>query len=288
MNELPPVVQARATPKPGKFLRYGAIFSLLAPFVVTLVYIILFAFMESHGHTRMWVLAVLGMLPLLLILAGFAIGIMAVVQIKRRESKTLFGVALAGLCLNSLFLVLLVVSPFLLRLAQSDKNYPTTPQGRLDRALKKLNASGAGIDRFYALDDAAKESFVVGNVEDARKYAAELLSLAPTYPNDWNYGNAIQDGNLVLGRIAVREGKLEQAKEYLLAAGRSKGSPQMDSFGPNMSLAKDLLEKGEKDVVLQYFELCRKFWEDDYGKLDDWSKEVKAGNLPDFGANLVY
>jgi hypothetical protein len=62
----------------------------------------------------------------------------------------------------------------------------------------------------------------------------------------------------------------------------------MDTFGPNMSLAKDILEKGETDVVLQYFELCRKFWEMEGGKLDQWSREVKAGSVPDFGANLVY
>jgi tetratricopeptide (TPR) repeat protein len=168
------------------------------------------------------------------------------------------------------------------------KNHPTTPEGRLDNANQKLSVAVTGKDRFYALDDAAKENFAVGKIEDARKYATELLTLAPNYESNWNYGNAIQDGNLVLGRIAVREGRIEEAKQYLLAAGKSKGSPQMDSFGPNMSLAKDLLEKGERDTVLQYFELCRKFWTMDYGKLDDWSQEVKAGKVPNFGANLVY
>ncbi len=49
-------------------------------------------------------------------------------------------------------------------------------------------------------------------------------------------------------------------KKYLIAAGKSPGSPQMDSFGPNMTLAKDLLEKGERDAVLEYFMRCRKFW----------------------------
>ena len=66
------------------------------------------------------------------------------------------------------------------------------------------------------------------------------------------------------------------------------GSPQMNSFGPNMSLAKDLLEKGERQAVLDYFELCRKFWKMDNGRLNDWSQEVKAGKIPDFGANMVY
>ncbi len=137
-------------------------------------------------------------------------------------------------------------------------------------------------------DDAAKESFEVGKIEDARKYATNLLTLAPKYRGDWNYGNAIQDGNLVLGRIALKEGRTEEAKQYLIEAGKSPGSPQMNSFGPNMSLAKDLLEKGEQDVVLQYFDLCRKFWEMGHDDLDQWSKDVKAGKVPDFGANLVY
>ena len=47
-----------------------------------------------------------------------------------------------------------------------------------------------------------------------------------------------------------------------MAAGATPGSPQLDSFGPNMTLAKELLEKGQPDVVLHYFALCKNFWED--------------------------
>lgn len=164
----------------------------------------------------------------------------------------------------------------------------TTPQGRLDEANKKLAAASSEAERFYALDDAAKESFELGKIEDARKYAKELLTLAQKFQGDWNYGNAIQDGNLVLGRIALKEGRTEEAKQDLLAAGKSPGSPQMNSFGPNMSLAKDLLEKGERETVLQYFELCRKFWSMGQDHLDQWTRDVKAGQSPDFGANLIY
>jgi hypothetical protein len=63
----------------------------------------------------------------------------------------------------------------------------------------------------------------------------------------------------------------------------------MDSFGPNMSLARDLLKKGERETALQYFELCRKFWDPRVNqKLDEWTKDVKDGRIPDFGANLIY
>jgi hypothetical protein len=173
-------------------------------------------------------------------------------------------------------------------LAGCGADYPVTPEGRLKRATDDLAAARTELGRFYALNDAAKESFVLGKVEDARRHASDLLALAPRFPNDWNYGNAVHDGNLVMGRIAVSEGRLEDARRHLLEAGKSPGSPQMNSFGPNMSLAKDLLEKGETEIVLEYFDLCRRFWRIGTERLDQWSRDVKAGNMPDFGPNLVY
>ncbi len=62
----------------------------------------------------------------------------------------------------------------------------------------------------------------------------------------------------------------------------------MNSFGPNVSLANDLLEKGERDTVVEYFEACKKFWKMDRGRLDDWIALVKDGETPYFGGNLRY
>ncbi len=186
-------------------------------------------------------------------------------------------------------LVAYVVAGFILTfVSEVVSGFSFTHQQRLDGATKKLDQTATETERFYALNDAAKESFVAGKTEDARKYANELLSLIPKFKGDWNYGNAVQDANLVLSRIAVQEGHVPEAKQFLLEAGKSPGSPQMNSFGPNMSLANDLLGKGEKDVVVEYFELCRKFWRMDNGQLNQWHQEVKSGKIPDFGANLVY
>ncbi len=278
----PPPPVLGESPTTNRFGGLAATFSVLAPLAALFVVILC-----VYGGIRLRTIAVVGLLPMLLIFSGLVLGVVALAMTKQHERKGVFGKALVGIILNGLLLVSLVVLPLLLPLALGHK-YPTTPQGRLDRATNKLAAASTEQDRFYALDDAAKESFEVGKIGDAKNYATELLTLAPKFRGNWNYGNAIQDGNLVLGRIAVRDGKIEEAKNYLLEAGRSPGSPQMDSFGPNMSLAKDLLEKGERDTVLQYFELCRKFWAMDYGKLDKWSLEVKAGKMPYFGANLVY
>ncbi len=92
--------------------------------------------------------------------------------------------------------------------------------------------------------------------------------------------------DLQISFIALQEGRLDDAKRRLLAAGQSSGSPVLSSFGPNMGLAKDLLEKGEQEAVLRYLEMCRTFWRSE--KLDEWIKDIQAGRIPNFGANLLY
>lgn len=164
---------------------------------------------------------------------------------------------------------------------------PLTPdEERFHDAVADLRHARSDDDRFYALNAAAKKGFVLGKTPQAKQYAEQLLELAPKYRWNWNYGNAIQDGNLVLGRIACCEGRMDDAKRYLIEAGKCGNSPQLTNFGPDLTLAKDLLEKGERDAVLAYFELCRKFWREDRGRIDDWCGEIRSGKTPDFGSNL--
>ena len=159
-----------------------------------------------------------------------------------------------------------------------------TSNPRLQPALKQLAAANSPELRFSALGEAAKQSFDAGKVADARKYAEELMTLLPSFRQDQKYGNAVHDANLTLGRITVREGRLDDAKRHLIESVRTPGARMMD-YGPDMSLAKDLLEKGERQAVLDYFALCRKFWNS--GRLDEWSQQVQEGKIPDFGPNLV-
>ena len=152
----------------------------------------------------------------------------------------------------------------------------------------KLVWSKADYLRWLVLGCVSTRKVDVGAIEKAKHFADELLALSSNYKDDWNYGNAIHKGNLILGRIALREGNLEASKQYLLYAGETPGSPQLVSFGPNMVLAKELLEAGEKDAVLEYFKLCVNFWEMDFGRLKSWSEIVQSGRIPDFGRHLLY
>jgi hypothetical protein len=148
--------------------------------------------------------------------------------------------------------------------------------------------SAAGEDRFNELTDIATEALEAGEVDKAEQYASELLQSAEEFKNSWNYGNALHKGNIVLGRVALLHGDLPNAKDHLLAAGAIPGSPQLDSFGPNMTLAKELLEKGERDTVVAYLQACGKFWKMGAGRLQGWIGTIKSGGIPDFGENLVY
>ena len=145
----------------------------------------------------------------------------------------------------------------------------------------------AASDRYNMLADAAKLAVKVSEWDDARSYAEELLKLS-TDTKNWNYGNAIFFANMVLGQVALRHGNMDAAKAYLLASGKTPGSPQLNSFGPNMSLAKDLFEAGERQAVLTFFDECRLFWKMDRGRLKQWADQVNSNRMPDFGANLVY
>ena len=139
----------------------------------------------------------------------------------------------------------------------------------------------------YRMTRAAPAAFIAGDFDKARAMAEQLLVDAEVWPKNWNYGNAIHTANLVLGRIALRNGEIDDAKKYLIAAGKTPGSPQLNSFGPDMLLARELLKKGEKDVVLEYFDLCEKFW-DKQEKLTAWRAALERDEIPEFGPNLRY
>lgn len=114
--------------------------------------------------------------------------------------------------------------------------------------------------------------------ETARHYAETALSDGS---EGWNRENRIHYAHLTLGRLALAGGNVETARAHLLAAGSVKGSPQLDTFGSDMMLAKELLEVGERDVVLRYFDLCSEFWEMGIERLAEWKEQVESGTVHD-------
>jgi hypothetical protein len=144
------------------------------------------------------------------------------------------------------------------------------------QAFHQLSEHGLSLVNLrYKADDA----FDAGENDKAQKYAEQLLM-----SDDFEL---MHHGNVLLGRLALKNGDVEEAKKRLLAAGKSK-PPVLWPFGPNMSLALELLQKGERDVVLQYFDECQESWKSGSGKLEEWRQAVRQGRVPEFGASLLY
>jgi hypothetical protein len=120
-----------------------------------------------------------------------------------------------------------------------------------------------------------------------------------TDTNDWNYGNVVFKANESLGRIAVKEGDFEEARRCLRAAGKTRGSPTLNSFGPDFVLPHEVLAHGTKEdreAVLAFLEDIRRLWadpskqpeansrrvaEDHLKELDKWCQEIRDGKIPD-------
>jgi len=111
--------------------------------------------------------------------------------------------------------------------------------------------------------------------------ASEYLELAHIYKCNWNYGNATHDANRILGLISISSGNVNEAAEYLLKSGKSTGSPQLDSFGPELDLANELLKLGKSNEVLSYLEDIGSFWEMDDGRIAKWTEDIKGGGRPE-------
>ncbi len=141
----------------------------------------------------------------------------------------------------------------------------------------------------------ALASLEAGETATVKNLARAQLA-ANIDPKDWNYGNVIHNANAQLGRAALRDGDKAAAAEFLLKAGATPGSPQLNSFGPDFTLARELLEAGDSKTVLAYFDLVQKFWVDAARKqggalserlanehatrLDQWRAEIRAGRKP--------
>lgn len=147
------------------------------------------------------------------------------------------------------------------------------------------------LERFMRIDRLATEAYSKGRWPEAEALASEGLVLAERYASNWNYGNVIHNSHQVLGLLRLREGNREEAIESLLAAGRTPGSPQLDSFGPHMVLATELLRRGEREPVMQYLDLVARFWtkksvqfpevgRENKRLIRQWKADIEAGRLP--------
>ena len=157
--------------------------------------------------------------------------------------------------------------------------------GELNAAMIMLGSNQQADRRFPVLRIAAISAVRLGKYGEAQEFATELLNIAPNFPH-YN-GDALFDGHTVLGRVALAHGDRETACRELLLAGATPGSPVLNSFGPDMTLARGLLFAGESETVLKYFDQCLRFWKFGEEPIRRWKWMIRYHLPPNFGNNLV-
>ena len=149
-----------------------------------------------------------------------------------------------------------------------------------ERAYKLASAC----DKTDELSSLPEIAYNADEFKKANEYSKRLLHAANSLVDDVCNESTISDmrhtSHSILGRIALRNGDSDAAITHLSEAANVKGSPVLCSFGPSMSLAKELLEKGFEQPVLSYLKKCQTFWTNDRGKLNQWRGDIDGGNIP--------
>jgi hypothetical protein len=159
-----------------------------------------------------------------------------------------------------------------------------------------LDRATSDQERLHALPPLAKAALEIGLNEKAEAYANEALRLAETCAKSIGpaeqapkrYGHEVYYAEIVLGRVALARGDTETAKRRLLLAGQTTPVGALATFGPNMSLARELLLVSQSEAVLEFLVECKRFLIVDVGRVERWSSEIRQGKVPDFGASLYW
>jgi hypothetical protein len=123
--------------------------------------------------------------------------------------------------------------------------------------------------------DMAGAAFKIGDFDGAS-------ALAKIYLQSMDR-NATQKANTILGRVALRSGDIAASKQHLLDSTGPAAARDIATYGPMMTLARELLEKGEREAVLQYLEKCLMLWPRGENALRNWISDVEKGATPNFG-----
>ena len=150
---------------------------------------------------------------------------------------------------------------------------PAERAGETYKRVLELTRNAAA--REALAGDMAQAAFKVGDFSGAAEFAKIHLQGKDR--------TAVQRANTILGRVALRAGDLQAAKHYLLDSSGPLAERDVSVSGPTLVLAKELLDQGERDAVIQYLENCSSLWPRGESVLQIWINDIKNGRTPKFG-----
>jgi hypothetical protein len=95
-------------------------------------------------------------------------------------------------------------------------------------------------------------------------------------------GDGIYTGNLILAQAALDNNDVTNAKRYLLEAAATPGARTIEQNGLDVSVARVLFDRGERDTVLEYLHRGRELWPQGGPIIERWEAAIRAGRRPNF------
>lgn len=146
-----------------------------------------------------------------------------------------------------------------------------------------LSAAADSETKLCALTSLVNVLVEAESFQQAQDFSLQLMSLAEKNIDSWAYGNAIYSANMALATAALRlHSDVDGACSRLILASQTSGSPQLNSFGADYKLARQLLVLGRTADVRTYILNCAKFWRSDRGCSKFWLQQISEGVVPIF------
>jgi hypothetical protein len=175
----------------------------------------------------------------------------------------------------SKFMLMLSVSCFLLlALTACTPSSQRVPR-EVTRARETLKENQSARRMANALGTLAEWELTARRLEEAKRLANKMLAISNAPQLKSQSADLAYHAYTILGQVALREGNVSQAKEYLAQSG---GLDRRYVLRPRHDLARDLLLAGEREAVLEF--LSR--WETTPGRFPvrRWIWLVRLGVLP--------
>lgn len=155
------------------------------------------------------------------------------------------------------------------------------------RAGDFVPVGGHYLDRLLK---AARAALEAGRRKDAIVLATELLQRNGLRKWDFESEYLHLDGHEIIGLAYLRGGDVAGANRQLILAGRPGASHKLDFESPRMTLAQELLKRGQRPTVIEYLALLRNIWAEGrkpiqpggVDLLTKWQREIRAGKTPRF------
>ena len=140
--------------------------------------------------------------------------------------------------------------------------------------------------RSSILKSLGQVTYILGKNKDAEKYANEMLEFGHKSTRKYIKGSYLYNANTLLGLLALRNGKTEEACKYLIKSSDIIAANKLPYFYADMSLACMLTFKKQDKCVLKFLETLSKH--SSKGRYKTYIKDLKAGVMPNYGGMSYY